>query len=116
MSNNELYEKAKRLVELTGVGRGYTRGSRFSMSPNDPRGKHEEMLVDLQIKLRAKHMTSAQLDALLEFYASEMGHSILEAQERIRKETSETLASLVENSSSKGVLVPNPGNNSGGDT
>ena len=117
MNNDETFEKAKRLIELIGIGRSYIGTSRKDESPDSPLGERERFLVDLQIKLRAKHMTHDQLDALLNFYTSDMGRSILDAQEQIRKETSETLASLVENSSSMGRgWVPDPSNSSDDDT
>ena len=117
MNSEETYKKAKLLVELIGIGRGYIRGSRKETSQDDPNWAHEAFMVELQIKLRAKHMSNDQLDALLDFYTSDMGKSILEAQERIRKETSEAMATLTSNSGSKGVgWVPDPKNNSGDDT
>lgn len=117
MNNEEKYNKAKRLVELIGIGRSYIGGARKESPPESPRGTHEEFLVELQVKLRAKHMSNEQLDALLDFYSSDMGRSILEAQERIRKETGVTLASLTNNSGSKAAgWVPDPSNNSDDDT
>ena len=116
MNNEETYNKAKRLVELIGIGRSYIGGSSKESPPDSPRGAHEEFLVDHQIKLRAKHMSNEQLDALLDFYTNDMGRSILEAQERIRKETSETRASLTHDSGSKAVgWVPYPRNSSDDD-
>ena len=116
MTNNDKIEKAKRLVHLTGVGRSFIRGKVQERSHDDPRSAHEKNLKDMQIELRAKHMSSEQLDALLDFYSSDMGKSILDAQERIRVEASDRLASLVENSSTKPVgWVPDPGNNRDGD-
>ena len=116
MNNEETYDKAKRLVELIGIGRSYIDGPGKEGSPASPRGTHEDFIVDLQVKLRAKHMSNDQLDALLDFYTSEMGKSILQAQERIRKETSEMLTSKMDNSGTKGVWVRDPKDNSSNDT
>ena len=116
MSNDDRFEQAKRLAELTDGGRGYIRGSRTSVTPGSPRGKHEAKMAELHIELRAKHMTSDQLDALLSFYASDMGKSILDAQERIREEMSSVLASTMDDSSTKGVSVPKSKKNNDDDT
>lgn len=108
MSNERLHDKARKLVELTGAGRSLNNNASKQNPEGDPRAKHESMLIEMQIELRAKHMSAAQLDALLGFYTSEMGQSILAAQERIRAETSERMAALVVNSSSIAVRVPKP--------
>ncbi len=100
MNSEDQYKKAKRLVELTEVGRNYIGGSRFEMPAESPEADRQKKMIEHQIALRAKLMSPEQLDALLEFYSSEMGQSILEAQERIRLETSKFHASLVTNSSS----------------
>lgn len=116
MSNDDRFEKAKRLAALTDSGQGYFRGSKQTVDPDSPRGKHEARMEELHIELRAKHMTSEQLDAMLNFYDSDMGKSIVEAQERIREEMSSILASSLNNSSAKGISVPKPKKSSDGDT
>ncbi len=106
MSNDDRFEKAKRLAELTDSGRSYIRGSKKSVDVDSPRRKHEARMAELYIELRAKHMTSVQLDVLLSFYNSDMGKSILDALERIRGEMSKKIALSMENLSTIGVRVP----------
>ena len=116
MNNKERYDKAKRLDELTGSGKGYIRGSGIDVPADSPRAKHEAMVKEFHIEARAKYMTSDQLDALLNFYSSDMGKSILEAQEQIKKEMSRTLAALIDSSPNKALRVPRPQENHGDDT
>ena len=117
MNSDDQYKKAKRLVELTGVGRNYISGSRLEIPPEGPEADRQRMMLELQIELRAKHMSPQQLDALLEFYTGEMGQSILEAQELIRLETSKFRASLLANTNSGGFGVSlNSGSNNKDDT
>ena len=115
MNNEDQYKKAKRLVELTGVGRNYISGSRLEAPPEDSEADRQKTLIEQQIELRAKHMVPEQLDALLDFYSSEMGQSILKAQERIRLETSKLRESLVANtnSGSFGIKTTNSSNGKG---
>ncbi|MEQ8407799.1 MAG: DUF2059 domain-containing protein [Gammaproteobacteria bacterium] len=116
MNNDDLFEKARRLAELTDGGRGYIRGTETPVKPGSHRGRHEATMAELHIELRVKHMTSEQLDALLDFYAGDMGKSILAAQGRIRKEMSSILASSISNSTAKGVIVPKSKKSGGDDT
>jgi len=73
-------KKAERLFELTDIG--YFPPSR----PNAPAKMQEirETLRngyrDIRIKLFAEHYSEDQLDALLNFYESELGRSILKAR------------------------------------
>lgn len=41
MSNDDRFQKAKRLAELTKSGQGYIRGSKQTVDPDSPRGVHE---------------------------------------------------------------------------
>ncbi len=115
MNNEDQYKKAERLVELTGVGRNYISGSRRETPSETHEADRQRMMMEHQIELRAKHMSPEQLDALLEFYSGEMGKSILEAQERIRQETSKFHASLVTNSSSGSFGISTKNRNNGKD-
>jgi hypothetical protein len=117
MNNEDQYKKARRLVELTGIGRNYISGSRLEVPPEGPETERQKIMIDHQIELRAKHMSPEQLNALLEFYSGEMGQSILEVQEHIRLETSKFRASLVTNSNSGSFgISTNSRSNGKGDT
>jgi hypothetical protein len=117
MNNEDQYKKARRLVELTGVGRNYISGSSLEVPPEGPEAERQKIMIDHQIELRAKHMSPEQLNALLEFYSGEMGQSILEAQERIRLETSKFRGSLVTNTNSGSFgISTNSRSNGKGDT
>lgn len=112
MSSAGKLEKAKRLVELTGVGRGIaTRRSLSVDEPVDgPRSVLEAQTIEMQIELRAKYMTEEQLDALLEFYGSDMGRSILEAQKRIQVETSKLIVRRMNNTNTGATWLIDPDN------
>jgi len=90
MANLNKLEKAEKLVELTGSV--ISRRKFDSSTPKkhvDLRRALEEDSRELQIELRTKHYSEEQLDALLDFYESEIGKSILQANERIRVEFSD---------------------------
>ena len=79
------------LAELMEVGQQ----SEYESNSSDPKGvgpkkSFEERSRDYQIELRAKHMTTAQLDASIEFYESDMGASIIESGARITQEFKKT--------------------------
>lgn len=71
--------KAKELVELTGSGKRMDMRTPLSEEFRIGREEQERKLIDLNVELRAKHMSEEQLVALLDFYKSDMGRSILEA-------------------------------------
>ena len=76
-----------------------------------------------QIDLRMKHFEIDQIKALLEFYRTEMGKSILESQSRIEQELAEGISVLsaevnqeVLDEIQAGRLNIKPGKHRGGDT
>jgi hypothetical protein len=83
--------KAKKLAELMETGQQMD-DNRHSAPPKqgDYQKSFEERSRDYQAELRAKHMTEEQLDALIEFYESDMGVSIIRAGARIFSEFKET--------------------------
>ena len=91
MSLQERLEKARKLAEIMGKGREPDyKNSSLDPNENGSRKSLEERSRNYQIELRAKHMTTAQLDALIEFYESDMGVSIIESGANITQEFKET--------------------------
>ncbi|MDO8289177.1 MAG: DUF2059 domain-containing protein [Parvibaculum sp.] len=86
MSYNDKLQKAKELIELTGTGKRMDSGLPRSEQLKALRQEQECRLLDLNIELLAKHMSEEQLDVLLNFYKSDMGQSILEANKAISAE------------------------------
>lgn len=86
MSEENKLRKARELVELTGSGRRMNFGASRSEEFRALQEEHERKLTDLNVALRAKHMSEEQLDALLDFYRSDMGRSILETNRIIGAE------------------------------
>ena len=117
MSLEDRIEKAKELAKLTGVGKRFEIGKDSnSGNPSDFRGILEEKSLKIHIELRAKHMTEKQLDAFLEFYKSEMGASILVAQEAIQNEFRATFIEKINASSNlvnEASMNPNKQKDSG---
>lgn len=93
MSDQEKLRKAAKLVSLIRIEKAELLCLALGAIP---RGKRYEPVcsaegddsweIQLQARLRAKHMNLEQLDALLEFYQSEMGASILAAQQEVMRE------------------------------
>lgn len=95
-------EKSERLVELTDSGISRRRfDSSIPAEHRDLRRTLEEDSRKLQIELRAKHYSEEQLDALLGFYESEIGTTILHANKRIREEFSDGYRGLGQNLAAK---------------
>ena len=78
-----MQDKARKLFELTDTGKFPP------VRPNAPPKLQEIKKAlangyrDLRIRLFTEHYTEEQLDALLEFYESDLGRSILQAQAKI---------------------------------
>lgn len=112
MSLEDRIEKARELAQLTGAGKRASFGKNSSSGkPDDLKKVLEEKSLSIHIGLRAKHMIEKQLDALLEFYKSEMGASILVAQEAIKIEYGDTFIEKL-NASSDIVDEPDMQKNS----
>lgn len=92
MSLEDRLAKAKKLAELMDMYR-----ENYPMNPSvDPKKldfkkSFEEKSKEYHIELRAKHMTDEQLDALIGFYETEMGTSIIKSGARITKEFKENV-------------------------
>jgi len=81
----------EKLVELTvrdPVGNIFGNPSDLDIEMHD---KLRMRFHEQQIEIRLKHFTTEQLEALLEFHESNMGKSILEAQNRISEEFSSSI-------------------------
>lgn len=95
MAAENMKDKAEKLFELTDA-------VRFPpVRPNAP-PKMQEMRKtlsdgyrDLRIKLFAEHYSEEQLDALLGFYESDFGLSILKTQVEIEKRFKEELSEFM---------------------
>ena len=87
MSFEERLIKSRRLAELKEEGRHsiFQKGAKEPVDV-DLRNSLEKKSKEFQIELRAKHMTEGQLNALLEFYESDMGISIVKSGQEITKE------------------------------
>ena len=86
MSYEVKLQKAKELIELTGTGKRNDSGVPRTEQLQALREEQDRRLLGLNIELRVKHMSEEQLDALLDFYKSDMGRSILEANKAISAE------------------------------
>jgi len=75
----------------------------------------EEKSRAYQIELRAKHMTEEQIDALIAFYESDMGRSIIESSAKISREFKENfhkrMATATEMNKSGWTVFPSQENN-----
>jgi hypothetical protein len=100
--------KAKKLFELT-----YRSADDFPpIRPNAPDQLREQIesiraqTHSLRVKLMEKHYSDSQLDALINFYDSEMGKSILESREHISREYKEQMSKILNSpmANSKGNL------------
>ncbi|MDT8427466.1 MAG: DUF2059 domain-containing protein [Pseudomonadales bacterium] len=86
MSYENKLKKAREIVELIGAGKPAGFGKAPSREFADIQKRRNQQLFDLQVELRAKYMSDEQLDALLKFYKSEMGISIIKTNEIINSE------------------------------
>ena len=99
MASESKTEKATRIYELLYADRIMQRSRKRS-------SKHMQEAVDniygkitkLQIELREKHYTDEQLDALLDFYDSELGKSITETEGLVAEEFSSRMNTELESS------------------
>lgn len=92
MTDDKKRELAERLVDLSVMGRAKCVASDNCGPNKDLMNKMRSRMRQQQISLYCKHFQTEQLQALVDFYSTEMGKSILRSQERISDELSFGLA------------------------
>ncbi|MEX0901977.1 MAG: DUF2059 domain-containing protein [Pseudohongiellaceae bacterium] len=98
MAVENMKDKAEKLFELTDKGRFPPTMPNAPPKIQEMRNVLSDGYRDLRIKLFAEYYSEEQMDALLDFYESDLGRSILKAQgaieEQFEKEMSEYVQKL----------------------
>ena len=95
MTEDERREAVKRLFELR---REFSAGKVREDTPDaikEMRGRVHEKVREAAAELYVEHFSDEQLNAMLDFYGSELGQSIIETQSLIRDRISERMQDIV---------------------
>jgi len=90
MSEDSKIQKAREITSITEAARRKSGNDSASVG-DEVRQKLQAAQTEISVELFAKHMSEEQLDAMLEFYRSEIGESIMIAQQAISGEYQQIL-------------------------
>ncbi|MEX0902797.1 MAG: DUF2059 domain-containing protein [Pseudohongiellaceae bacterium] len=102
MATESKKDKATRLFELTNTGQWPPASPDASQKMQDVRKAISDVYRELKIELFEKHYTEEQLDALLGFYESDIGSTVLEAQANIEHDFKKKMSKTLNDMNSKG--------------